>query len=215
MGSGTLAIVTAFASILAAAFLRHAFDMRKEQKYREMAGSIFWGLVPLGVVCLIWAATSDSSMRIQNSLLGCIGAAIGAAAFIWLGYVVRPADAQTEKGAAMQNDKPGQVAQNVTSYNQSGGITAGTVNIGTGRAEFNDQLKADLLRKVPRGSVQLQTVGGNADQAIGNEVEAFLKQNGYSVQRMMIGMLAPPPDQPYTLSVNGGQTVVVVAPSAR
>jgi len=112
-------------------------------------------------------------------------------------------------------DKSSQVTQNVTSYNQSGGITAGTVNIGAGRAEFNDQLKADLLQKVPKGNVQLQTVGGNADQAIGNEVEAFLKQNGYSVQRMAIGMLAPPPDRPYTLSVNGAQTVLVVAPSAR
>jgi hypothetical protein len=215
MGTGTLAIITAFAGILAAAFIRHAFDMRKEQKYREMVGAVFWGMLPLGVVCLVWAATGDSPMRLQNSLLGLVGAAIGASAFVWLGYVVRPADAQTEKTTPVQNDKPAQVAQNVTSYNQSGGITAGTVNIGTGRAEFNDQLKADLLQKVPKGNVQLQTIGGNADQAIGNEVEAFLRQNGYSVQRTSIGMMVPAPDRPYSLSVNGNQTVVVVAPSAR
>jgi hypothetical protein len=210
MGSGTLAIITAFAGILAAAFLRHAFDMRKEQKYREMAGSIFWAMVPLGVVCLIWAQTTgDAPMWVQNALLGCIGAAIGASAFVWLGYIVRPT------AAVAQTDKPAQVAQNVTSYNQSGGITAGTVNIGGGRAEFNDQLKADLLQKLPKGNVQLKTIGGNADQTIGNEVEAFLRQNGYSVQRMVIGMISPPPDRPYTLSVNGGQAVVIVAPSAR
>jgi hypothetical protein len=94
MGTSTLALVTAFAGIFAAAFLRHAFDMRKEQRSREMAGSIFWGLTPLGIVCLIWAATGDSPMRIQNAVLGCFGAAMGAAALIWLGYVVRPADAQ-------------------------------------------------------------------------------------------------------------------------
>jgi hypothetical protein len=50
-------------------------------------------------------------MRIQNSLLGGVSAAVGTAAFIWLGYIVRPAaDVQTEKGASMQNDKPAQLA---------------------------------------------------------------------------------------------------------
>ncbi len=214
MGSGTLAIVTAFAGILAAAFLRHAFDVRKEQKHREMAGSIFWGTLPLGVVCLVWAAMGDSPMRIQNSLLGFIGAAIGASAFVWFGYVVRPADAQTEKTASMLNDKPAQVAQNVTSYNQSGGITAGTVNIGTGRAEFNDQIRSEILQKFPKGEVLLQTVGGNADQEIGNEVERFLIKNGYAVKRTMIGMMAPPPDRPFSANINGNQTVFIVAPSA-
>jgi hypothetical protein len=83
------------------------------------------------------------------------------------------------------------------------------------RAAFSDQVKSEILQKIPKGRVQLQTIGGNADQAVGNEVEMFLRQNGYDVQRMSIGMMAPPPDRPFTLSSNGDVSILTVAPSAR
>jgi hypothetical protein len=73
-----------------------------------MAGSIFWGMVPFGVVALRrQRGISNANTKLS---FGGVGAAAGTAAFIWLGYVVRPADVQTEKGASMQNDKPAQLA---------------------------------------------------------------------------------------------------------
>jgi hypothetical protein len=101
MGPGTtLALVTAIAGLVAAPFLRHAFDMLREGHHREMAGAVFLGLLPLVAPCLFWAWTGDAPMRVQNALLGSLGAALGAAALIWIGYVVRPADAQKAKAEA-------------------------------------------------------------------------------------------------------------------
>ena len=82
------------------------------------------------------------------------------------------------------------------------------------RAQFTDKIKSEILQKFPKGTVQLQTVGGEADQAIGNEVEQFLVQNGYTVQRLMMGTRAPPPSAPWGASITGNFTVFVVAPSA-
>ena len=129
MGAGTLAIITAFACVLAAPFFRHAFEMNKEQKFREMAGSIFWGTLPLGVASLVWAATGDASVHVQNSLLGCIGAVIGAAALIWIGYVVRPAAAQipsptlpsAQENKPMSPEKPGDINVNIHGDNNKTG----------------------------------------------------------------------------------------------
>ncbi len=106
MGIGTLGLFTALASILAAPFLKHALDMYRSQNYREMAGSIFFSAIPLCVVCLVWAGTGEAPMRIQNSLLGLVGAALGASAFIWLGYVVRPVVAQGKNEADKKETTP-------------------------------------------------------------------------------------------------------------
>ena len=54
-----------------------------------MIGSIFWGLIPFVVVSVIWAANGDSPVHVQNIALGLLGAVVGAAGLIWLGYVVR------------------------------------------------------------------------------------------------------------------------------
>jgi len=151
------------------------------------------------------------SMQLGPKLLFGVGCLSLVASVAWHGVTKasEPISVPSKEIIVAQNPP------NVTSYNQSGGITAGTVNIGAGRTGFNDQLKADLLQKVPKGEVRLNTVGGDADQAIGNEVEAFLQQNGYSVKRLKMGQTIPPPDHPYTLSVNGNQTILIVAPSAR
>jgi hypothetical protein len=61
-----------------------------------MAGSIFWGMVPFGVAAL--RRQRDFSNANTKLSLGAVGAAFGTAAFIWLGYIVRQAGVQTEKG---------------------------------------------------------------------------------------------------------------------
>ena len=112
--------------------------------------------------------------------------------------------AQNYKGPFFNN-------RSIITQNQRGNDT---IIQGTVRAQFTDKIKSEILQKFPKGTVQLQTVGGEADQAIGNEVEQFLVQNGYTVQRLMIGSMAPPPSAPWGVSITGNLTVFVVAPSA-
>lgn len=105
--AGILIIVVPFAVAISQHFLRHGFDMSRERKYREMAGSLCLGLLPFGIASLIWTAIGEPPMALNNWLLGVVGAAIGASALIYGGYVVHdwrvtPAAAQsgTEKNPA-------------------------------------------------------------------------------------------------------------------
>jgi hypothetical protein len=52
MGLGLGTFLGAFAGVLSAPFFRNALEMRREKNYREAVGSVFWGLVPFGVVLL-------------------------------------------------------------------------------------------------------------------------------------------------------------------
>jgi hypothetical protein len=89
MGTLYLALAIAVFSLLA----KHAFDMRKEKKFREFWGYLALSMVPLCVICLYWADYGDSSDMGRNVILGIIGALSGAALLIWLGYVVHDATA--------------------------------------------------------------------------------------------------------------------------
>ncbi|HEU0216910.1 MAG TPA: hypothetical protein VFQ90_09620 [Stellaceae bacterium] len=124
---------------------------------------------------------------------------------------VDPAMAQSNNGSSI-NQGPG----SALSFGQQGGITAGTVNIAPGRVPFTMELGNQLLEHMPDKNkvVRLMTVGGNADQNIGNEVQQFLQHSGYSVQRMSIGMMAPPPDHPFIFNESSDQYIITVAPSA-
>jgi hypothetical protein len=74
-----------------------------------MAGLILWGTVPCAGSRSEARQRGISNANTKLSLVG-VGAAVGTAAFIWLGCIVRPAEVQTEKGASMQNDKPARLA---------------------------------------------------------------------------------------------------------
>jgi hypothetical protein len=126
---GVLIIVIPLAGVIAAPFLRHAFEMRKEAKYREMVGSLFWGILPFGIAALIFSATGDKAVILQNWLLGAIGAAIGATAFVYGGYVVRDklsAQAQTV------SDKVAQVLPGTSANEVVGTTIQGDGRGGTG-----------------------------------------------------------------------------------
>jgi hypothetical protein len=124
-------------------------------------------------------------------------------------------------GGAAQTSSPNQpptVNQgpgSAYSYGQQGGITAGTINIGPGRLAFSSQLGNELLAKMPaKKQVLIRSVGGAADQNVANEIQAFLDQNGYEIQRMSFGMLIPPPDWPITLMDSPKKYTLTIAPSA-
>jgi hypothetical protein len=98
------------------------------------------------------------------------------------------------------------------SYGQQGGINAGTINVAPQRAQFTPQLGKDLLSHMPvKKPVTLQTVGGTTDQSVGDDVQKFLQDNGYTVNRQSIGVMAPPPDHPFSFSDNQNQYVVIVS----
>jgi len=112
----------------------------------------------------------------------------------------------------MMSDKP---TINITSHNQSGGITAHTVNVAPTRAAFEDSLKQQILKEFPKRRVVLQTVGNQPDQLVGDEVHEFLVANGFPVERRSIGMMAPSPHEPFSAEILDEAIIFTVAPSAR
>ncbi len=79
------------------------------------------------------------------------------------------------------------MAENVTSYNQSGGITAGTVNIGPQPRSLanpnTDELKKQILRELPRDKpIVIQAVMSDTESmSFAEEIHAFLKSNGFQL----------------------------------
>jgi hypothetical protein len=118
-------------------------------------------------------------------------------------------------GGNAQSIPAQQSAQNVTSYGQQGGITAGIVNIGPQRLAFSSQLGSELLAKMPsKKKVIVRSVGSEADQSVATIFQNFLQQNGYDVARISIGMLVPPPDHKISLGDSPDGYVLIIAPSA-
>jgi hypothetical protein len=83
------------------------------------------------------------------------------------------------------------------------------------RAEFSSRLGADLLSHMPtKKKVRLMTVGGGEDQKVGDDFQRFLEGSGYPIERITIGMLAPPPNHPFTFNDTPDAYVITIAPSA-
>jgi hypothetical protein len=128
MLSGT--ILTGLAALAIAAFsvfARRAVDMWDKGKYREVASSIFWAMLPVAL-WMLWLSSGETSMLQRNLLLGTIGAIAGAAALIWVGYAFQgTARAQSVNDAATGKE-PVNISgnNNVVSFGQTGGVTAGT-----------------------------------------------------------------------------------------
>jgi hypothetical protein len=80
---------------------------------------------------------------------------------------------------------PKHVDQRVTSYHQSGGITAHTVNVDTrAKRTLQPDMKAGLLRDLPNDRpVFVLGMSGNVESmAFANEIYGFLKENGYQMK---------------------------------
>jgi hypothetical protein len=76
------------------------------------------------------------------------------------------------------------IDQSVVSHNQSGGITAHTVNIDRRtKRTMTDEMKAGLLRDMPRDKpVQVMGMSGNTESmAFANEIHRFLQRNGFQM----------------------------------
>ncbi|MCU1315946.1 MAG: hypothetical protein JWN63_1268 [Candidatus Acidoferrum typicum] len=90
---------------------------------------------------------------------------------------------------------------NVTSINQSGGITAHTVVVGPAQRSMSgpgsDALRAQILRDLPRTKpiTVMALMGDNESYRFAAEIHAFLKANGFKLAEDGIsqGVLNPPP----------------------
>lgn len=89
---------------------------------------------------------------------------------------------------------------NVTSFNQSGGITAHTVNIGPPQRSLAQEagLRAQIFNEVPRDKpIQVFAIMGDSESyRFAAEIHAFLKANGFPLlepEGISQGLFAPPP----------------------
>ena len=99
----------------------------------------------------------------------------------------------------MADDKNNQI-HNVTSYNQSGGVTAHTVNIGPQRRKMDDALRNQILTQLPRDKeISVTAVMGDGEALeFALEINAFLHANGFKVpsatgisQAVFVGSVPP------------------------
>jgi hypothetical protein len=70
---------------------------------------------------------------------------------------------------------------NVTSNHQSGGITAGVVNVGPQRRHFTEKDAQHLTQAIPKGSDVTVTATMTSDEALAFAFEIYhwMKENGY------------------------------------
>lgn len=103
------------------------------------------------------------------------------------------------------------------SAEQKSTITNVTANLGPLSTGFTEDLRSKLLAKMPQKKkiVVLNTIGGPADQRTGKEIQDFLQQNGYEVQRFRSNVSIPSPERPFTLLDSPDSYILTVAPGAR
>lgn len=76
------------------------------------------------------------------------------------------------------------IDESVTSHNQSGGITARTVNIGPQPRVFDDVFRQQILAQVPKTNpITVAAVMGDGEAlSLAREIFAFLEAEGYPLQ---------------------------------
>lgn len=113
---------------------------------------------------------------------------------------------------------------NVTSFFQSGGITAHTVhqtvNLGPQQRRLDSAwgvpLKAQILKDLPRAKpiVVMSMLGDAETYRLGQEIHAYLKSNGFTMAEDGIsqGVFNPPP-RGLEVDNKGEQLIFIVGPA--
>jgi hypothetical protein len=111
---------------------------------------------------------------------------------------------------------PPQISSGDT-YTNSGvnnGIV-GPVTIGRPAFVLTDAMVAKIISLLPPGKpVTVQAVGGQHAIEMGQATAQALTVAGFQVQLASIGLLAPPPDAPVTVSSEGDRSIVTIDPAA-
>ena len=112
----------------------------------------------------------------------------------------------------MSDEKP---AINITSHNQSGGITAHTVHVGKPEFELTDELIEAVLKHVQPGKpVELTAVGGQRALDMARRLEQRLALLGHEIMFDHTGMVVPPNEKPLMVEPCADFTRIVIDPKA-
>jgi hypothetical protein len=107
------------------------------------------------------------------------------------------------------------VHQGITSRNRSGGITAGTVNVGKQEFALTPEIMNDLVSKAKADKpVIIQAIGGEQAREMGLSIEKAFRAAGFVARTNWIGVQSPPPDKPVSISLLPNRTFVTIAPDA-
>jgi hypothetical protein len=108
------------------------------------------------------------------------------------------------------------VDQTVTSYDQKGGITAHTVNIGKQEFDITEAHVQQILSTLKQGdSVDLTCIGNKpAQRQMFDTLCTYLRSKGIEVHYSLIGMTTSMPGSPFGVSRHGTTVYVSVAPDA-
>lgn len=104
----------------------------------------------------------------------------------------------------------------ITSHNQSGGITAHTVNIGSPPRQLDPASAVQLEQNIPKDKpVKVTAVMGDQEAfAFASQITSYLKSKGYSVDGVnqaiysqpVIGQFINPSAGGYDIVIGGKQT---------
>lgn len=209
-----LTIILAVASVFAAPCFARGMKMKDDCR---VLAEFFWYTIGSFIIMgalMVWISGEGEMLIQYRILIGFVGAVFGALSSLTFAEWIHPTPvaAQLKQDASM-NDK---ITQNVTSHNQQGGITAGTVNIAPQKLDFSEDLGQKLLRRMPdkSKSVTMISAGNITDQAIADRYEAFLRQNGFAVVRMKTGQLISPDLEKISVGETAEGYEIHIAPSA-
>jgi hypothetical protein len=148
-----------------------------------VSGIAFWS------AGIMWAvAAPGQPLGVRLSIAGVVGciSAVGLAYFLietGLREKLR-ADELKPGPIVMAQNQPPIYHQDIRSYNQSGGITAGNVTIGQIPRSLDAGLQAQILREMPRDkAISVTAVAGDSEAMnLASQVYEFMKANGFHLK---------------------------------
>ena len=105
--------------------------------------------------------------------------------------------------------------QNVTSHNQTGGVTAHTIHIGKPVFELTQENIKEVVAAC-RPGIPVTVVAYGTQRAIPmqNAIASALTRAGFSVDLDSVWMPIPPPEWPLSVVKLPSRTIVEIAPNA-
>ncbi len=84
------------------------------------------------------------------------------------------------------------------------------------RVPFTNEIGQELLGHMTNKGkpIALEAIGSPSDWRIADEIQEFLRRNGYTVNRSSAGTVVPQPEQPFSLYDGPTEYQIIVAPSA-
>jgi hypothetical protein len=157
---GSIEILWGLAGVATATLYAGWFGMRVERRYKPALILFMIGSMPLVVIDLAWCAVTTEPFGSRLIVSGLVGAFTGACLLIGatesLRWLVTGAEAQSAGSAngappPVVNQGPG----SAYSTGQSGGVTAGTIYLGTQNRQITDVQQTTLKQQIGIAGAQI------------------------------------------------------------